>query len=81
MKNKFTIESKVKTRIINKPIISINLFKPPYVEKVESTHEQTYIEVSFEFNDKSVTIEEKEYVMNLFLEKLRQECNLHTREN
>lgn len=42
-KQKSTVE--IKTRKVTKPVVYVNLFKPPYVEKTTITYEKPYLEI------------------------------------
>lgn len=43
-KQKSTVE--IKTRKETKPVIYVNLFKPPYVDRKTITYEKPYLEIT-----------------------------------
>lgn len=47
MKQKTKVE--IKTKIETKPIIYINLFKPPYVVSKTITYEKPYLQITIPF--------------------------------
>lgn len=47
MKQKTKVE--IKTKIETKPIIYINLFKPPYVDRKTITYEKPYLQITIPF--------------------------------
>ncbi len=64
MKKEIILKSEIKTRNITKREFHINIFKPPYIEEIEISHKQPYIEVSLESNQ-PLTNEEKNIIKHL----------------
>ena len=47
MKHKIKVE--IKTKAETKPIIYVNLFKPPYIESKTITYEKPYLQITIPF--------------------------------
>ena len=74
---KFKSNVEIKSKVITKPMIFINIHRPPYIEKTEITYDQPYLEISLKANE-PIFDEEKQHIVSYLLEKL---CKKYCLEN